>query len=173
MKSKEEPVPMRERRDSLKTIAEYIQDKLIKEGYVFTPRHFDIVMDGLYSCYGLASSSAASLPTTDASVPENNRKDKYIEVLKNEIKKTKEQDNNGWISVEKEPEKEGRYLVSRFGDQFVRKFLFNRWRSTNELVGKDEDGISGSWVDRNNCGVIIDFWMPLPTPPKETNNVKL
>jgi len=37
----------REQKDKLKLIVEAIDDKLTKEGYIFTARHFDAVMDGM------------------------------------------------------------------------------------------------------------------------------
>lgn len=37
----------REQIDKLKLIVEAIDDKLTKEGYIFTARHFDVVMDGM------------------------------------------------------------------------------------------------------------------------------
>lgn len=37
----------KEQKDKLKLIVEAIDDKLTKEGYIFTARHFDVVMDGM------------------------------------------------------------------------------------------------------------------------------
>ena len=37
----------KEQKDKLKLIVESIDDKLTKEGYIFTARHFDVVMDGM------------------------------------------------------------------------------------------------------------------------------
>lgn len=38
----------KEQKDKLKLIVESIDEKLTKEGYIFTARHFDVVMDGMW-----------------------------------------------------------------------------------------------------------------------------
>lgn len=54
----------REQKDKLKLIVESIDDKLTKEDYIFTARHFDVVMDGMEQLLKQCSVSG-SLPPAD------------------------------------------------------------------------------------------------------------
>lgn len=54
-----------EQKDKLKLIVESIDDKLTKEGYIFTARHFDVVMDGMEQLLKQCDVSCALLSDVD------------------------------------------------------------------------------------------------------------
>ncbi len=77
----------------------------------------------------------------------------------------------GWVSVDIEPEKEGKYLCCKETilfpndnpryDYFVCEYSFFK-NSKGDLIRKDQDGIKGVWLRR---GPNPTHWQPPPSHP--------
>lgn len=76
-------------------------------------------------------------------------------VMPHKIHPTKASPNNGWISVDNPPEKDGEYLVYGFDD-----FENCHKQKLEYFIAKDKSFIT-------DLSFVITHWQPKPEPPKE------
>lgn len=75
------------------------------------------------------------------------------------------------------PPEEGYYLTInkyRYEDIYktpiVLKFMFQRYRDTNELVLDENGKPIGCWLDLANNGVVVEYYCNLPPTPNKKRN---